>query len=53
MCCSAARSVSGRLVEVGLGRSQDLVGRDLQGAIALIERGDLTFAEGETLGVGG
>jgi aminopeptidase YwaD len=42
---SAAGTVSGRIVEVGLGRSQDLAGRELQGAIALIERGELTFAE--------
>lgn len=41
---SPAGSVSGRLVDVGLGRSQDLAGRELAGAIALIERGELTFA---------
>jgi aminopeptidase YwaD len=42
---SSAATVSGHLVNVGLGRVQDLEGRDLQGAIALIERGELTFAE--------
>jgi aminopeptidase YwaD len=41
---SAAGTVGGLLVDVGLGRSQDLAGRDLSGAIALIERGELTFA---------
>ncbi|HEU5103792.1 MAG TPA: M28 family metallopeptidase [Roseiflexaceae bacterium] len=41
---SVAGTVSGRLVYVGLGRTQDLDGRDLRGAIALIERGELTFA---------
>jgi aminopeptidase YwaD len=42
---SAAGTASGRLVDAGLGRSQDLDGLDLQGAIALIKRGELTFAE--------
>ena len=42
---SLVGTVSGRLVDVGLGRNRDLEGRDLQGAIALIERGELTFAE--------
>jgi hypothetical protein len=42
---SLAGTFSGRLVDVGLGRHQDLEGHDLQGAIALIKRGELTFAE--------
>jgi aminopeptidase YwaD len=42
---SLAGTVSGRLVDVGLGRNEDLEGRDLRGAIALIKRGELTFAE--------
>jgi aminopeptidase YwaD len=42
---SGSGSVSGRLVDVGLGRSQDLNGRDLRGAIALIGRGEITFGE--------
>lgn len=42
---SAAGTVRGRLVEVGLGRREDLAGRDLAGAVALVARGEITFAE--------
>ena len=42
---SAPGSVSGRLVPAGLGRSEDLAGLDLGGAIALLERGEITFGD--------
>lgn len=42
---SAAGQVAGPLVDAGLGRPSDLAGRDLRGAVALIRRGEITFAE--------
>ncbi len=42
---SAPGSVTGRLVPAGLGRSEDLAGLDLGGAIALLERGEITFGD--------
>lgn len=42
---SAPGTISGRLIEVGLGRSEDLAGLDLNGAIALIQRGEISFGD--------
>jgi aminopeptidase YwaD len=42
---AASGSVSGPLVEAGLGRPEDLRGLALRGAIALVERGEITFGE--------
>jgi aminopeptidase YwaD len=40
---SPAGGVRGTLIEAGIGRPEDFPAEGLQGAIALIERGDLTF----------
>ncbi len=45
MVNSASGEVLGRLVPVGRARPQDLAGLTLHGAVALIERGDITFAD--------
>jgi Iap family predicted aminopeptidase len=42
---STRGSVSGPLLHVGLARPEDLRGLSLAGAIALIERGDITFEQ--------
>lgn len=42
---SAAGAVSGPLVQAGIGRREDFPAGGARGAIALIERGDLTFAQ--------
>jgi len=42
---SAPGTVSGRLVAAGLGRREDLAGLDLDGAIALLERGEIEFGD--------
>ena len=42
---SPAGGASGTLVGAGIGRPQEFPPEGLQGAIALIERGDLTFAQ--------
>jgi aminopeptidase YwaD len=42
---SASGTAQGPLVSVELGRTEDLAGRDVRGAIALIARGEITFAE--------
>jgi Zn-dependent M28 family amino/carboxypeptidase len=42
---SAGGTVRGRLVSVGLGQPADLAQRDLRGAVALLQRGELTFGD--------
>ncbi|WP_134687383.1 M28 family peptidase [Brevibacillus migulae] len=42
---TANGNVTAELVYVGLGKAEDLEGVDLTGKIALIQRGDITFAE--------
>jgi aminopeptidase YwaD len=42
---SASKTVRGWLVEVGLGRREDVAGKRLTGAIALVQRGEITFGE--------
>jgi len=37
--------VTGELVDAGLGKASDVEGKDLSGKIALIKRGEITFAE--------
>ncbi|WP_066321643.1 M28 family peptidase [Bacillus sp. FJAT-29814] len=38
-------NVTGELVYAGLGKPEDLAGKDLSGKIALIKRGDISFAD--------
>lgn len=42
---SGSGTVRGRMVDVGLGRRDDLAGVNLRGAIALLRRGEIPFGE--------
>lgn len=45
MAGSAAGRAAGRAVDVGLARPEDIQGRDLQGAVAIAQRGEIPFGE--------
>lgn len=45
MANTVGGSARGQLVDVGLGRKDDLVGRDLRGKVALALRGEIPFGE--------
>lgn len=45
MAGSAAGRVAGEAVDVGLGRAEDVAGRDLRGKVAVAQRGEITFGE--------